>query len=90
MPHTRLYVEYTKVNKKVSHLKNLEAALWGFSIVLTRSLSKLCPRLILDKSPSPSGSQLFCLEINVLHEITAHSFSSDVLGFYITILHGLR
>lgn len=90
MPHTRPDVEYIKVNKKISHLKNLEATLWGFSIVLTRSLSKLCPRLILDKSPSLSGSQLFYLEINMLHEISAHSSSSDVLGFYITVLHGLR
>lgn len=53
MPCTRLGVELIKVNKKVPHLKNLEATLWGFLVVLARSLPQLCPQIYLGQVTLP-------------------------------------
>lgn len=91
MPCSRLDAECIKVDKEVSHLKNLEATHWGFSIVLTRILSQLCPQLDLGQltlrlwvSVVLSGNQgIGC------HNCPLFS-SSGVLDFYLTVLHGLR
>ena len=67
------------MNKKVSHLKNLEATLWGNLIGIDLEfVPTMSPSLILGKALSLFGSQLLYLKIKVLGDMIVDSLSAPV------------